>query len=58
MITRHARPTANIASPATTALTGSVATSVTHPTSPTAFSARGQRRHSPRCVQAEAFAIA
>ena len=29
-------------SPATTALNGSVATRVTHPTSPIAFSARGQ----------------
>ena len=58
MTTRHARPSANIESPARIALTGSVATRVTQPTSPIAFSARGQRRHSPRCVQADALAIA
>jgi hypothetical protein len=58
MRTRHASPIANIESPARTALTGSVATKVTQPTSPIAFSARGQRRHSPRCVHADALAIA
>jgi hypothetical protein len=55
---RPPRPSANMASPANTDAIGSVATSTTQPISPSAFSQRGQRRSSPVCVNADAFAIA
>jgi hypothetical protein len=51
-------PASNTATPAATDATGSVATSVTQPTSPTTFNARGQRRCAASCVNAEAFATA
>ena len=56
--TRPAPPIARTAVPAAIDATGSVATSVTHPTSPTTFSARGQRRCAASCVNADAFATA